>query len=424
MSKAAPDTPPGGAAAMLDPIICRPRSFLRTYPSLYGAAVKSGLRLSFVAAVGLLLPTAALAESGDEVQQAAPLPAAPAPAKKAPDAKPADKGADAAKKELSADERALRGVVVLERAGQPLALGAVLQGDGRILSALSPLGSGNDLEARYANGSTARVKIGHHDRTWDLALLVPQSGKWSEGLTASSREPVRQDATLRAFTLGKNNKIAVAPIILRSHRTLLGGDDRQLDNAIEIGSRVSPLDLGSPVIDEEGRAVAVLGRGCAPNENRPCTPVAFGAPIAPIKNFLRTVPATAVPPAAWLGIQGVSETSGVVKGVRVLVVHPESPADEAHLKGGDKPAGDVILAVDGVPVTTPEALAEAIRSHGIGEKVPLTLFSQGKYRQVTVLLRAAPEARPATPPPANPAELPPSDAPPAPPPAPARKSRP
>src|SRR5262249_52578759 len=179
----------------------------------------------------------------------------------------------------------------------------------------------------------------------------------------------------------------------RSHRALLGGDDKPIDSAIEIGSRVSPLDLGTPLIDEEGRVVAILGRGCAPNENRPCTPLPFGAPLAALKGFRRTGPPPAVPPAAWLGIQGVAENSGVAKGVRVLGVHPQSPAEEAKIRGGDRSESDVILAVDSVPVTTPEALADAIRAHGVGEKVPLTLLSQGKYREVVVVLRAAPESK-------------------------------
>lgn len=391
-------------------------------PWQYGPTVKNGLRIAAFAAMGLALPLAALAD--EPVAEAAPPPAAP-PAKKAPDAPKADaKKGDEAKgeKEASPEDKAMRGVVVIERAGQPLALGGVLSGDGRILTALSPLGSGNDLDARYADGTVVRVKLGHHDRPWDLALLVPQSGKWPEGVIASSREAVRPDATIRSFSLVKS-KVTAVPLVLRAHRTLLGGDDKQLENAIEIGSRVSPLDLGSPIIDEDGRVVALLGRGCAPNENRPCTPVAFGAPIASIKAFLRNVPAAAVAPSAWLGIQGVSENSGVAKGVRVLSVHPESPAEEAKLKGGDKGTSDIILAVDGVPVTSPESLADAIKAHGIGEKVPLTVFSQGKYHTVSVVLRAAPETKAAPPPPANPAELPPSDPPPAPPaPPPAKKA--
>lgn len=310
----------------------------------------------------------------------------------AADAKGGPSEKDRGKAELPVEERAARGVAIIERGGQVLGLGALLAGDGRILTALSPLGAGNDLTARLADGTTVRVKLGHHDRAWDLALLVPQTGKWAEGLTASSRDPVRPDAQIRSFTAARG-KVAAVPLVLRSHRSLIGGDDRQLEEAIELGSRISPLDLGAPIVDEDGRVVAVLGRGCAPNEGKPCTPVAFGAPISAIRGFLRTVPPTAVQPAAWLGIQGVSEASQVAKGVRVTVVHPESPADEARLKGGDRAGSDMILAVDGVPVTTPEALADAIRTHAVGEKVPLTLLSGGKYRQVTVLLRAAPDPK-------------------------------
>jgi serine protease Do len=384
-----------------------------TSPPTDSRRVKLLSRAALLAGAALLVPGAALADDpvGSAIELAGP-PGPPAqlpPRKGAPAPAPApkadkDKAADA-KKDLTPEERALRGVVTIERAGQPLGLGAVLMGDGRILTALSPLGPGNDLDARFADGTVARVKLGHHDRAWDLALLVPQTGRWQDGLAASSKEPVRPDASIKSFTLSRQ-KIAQAPIVLRSHRSLLGGDDKPIENAIEIGSRVSPLDLGSPILDEDGRVVAILGRGCAPNENRPCTPVAFGAPIAAIKNFLRTVPASAVPPAPFLGIQGVAEAGGVARGVRVVSVAPQSPAEEGKLRGGDRSESDVILAVDGAPVTSPEALADAIRAHGVGEKTTLMLFSQGKYREVTVTLRAAPERAAAPPPPANPAELP------------------
>ncbi|MEJ7732355.1 MAG: PDZ domain-containing protein [Polyangiaceae bacterium] len=374
---------------------------------------------ALVAIAALFAAAPALAQGKPTPPKTQPAPAKPAapaaPAKAAP-AKKADPAAKADKGQ-SIEEKSLRGVVAIERAGQPVGMGAVLAADGRVLTALSPLGAGNDLEVKYADGTSARVRLGHHDRVWDLALLVPQTGKWADGLTASSRDPVREDATLRSFTASKGKPVAAA-MSLRSHKTLIGGDDKALDNALELGSRVAPSDLGSPIIDEEGRVVAIIGRGCAPNaDGKPCTPVAFGAPTTAIRNFLRSVPTTAVAPSAWLGIQGVAETGAVAKGVRITVVHPESPADEAQLKGGDKASSDVILAVGGTPVTSPETLADAIRTHAVGEKVPLMVFGQGRYRQVTVLLRVAPEARAAgeksekSAPSAHPAELPPLEAP-------------
>ena len=317
----------------------------------------------------------------------------------------ADKAAKAAKD--AADEKVKKGVVTIERAGTVLGIGTVLASDGRILTALSPLGTGNDVDIKYADGTTAKAKVGHHDRTWDLALLVPQSGKWKDGLQASTKAAIREDAAsaIKSFSVGKGSALTAGPMVLKSLKSLLGADDKQIDNVIELGSRVVPTDLGSPILDEDGKVLGMLGRGCSPSaeKDKPCTPVAFGVPLTAIKSFLKTVPATAVLPAPWLGIQGIPDSNAVAKGVRVLTVHPDSPAEGAKLKG-DKAAGDLILAVGGSPVTSPDSLAEAIKEYAIGDKVPLLVFSGGKYKTVNITLKAPPEKSTT-----NAAELPAAD---------------
>lgn len=377
-------------------------------------AVNLRLRLVLVAAL-IAFPAAALAQAPADADPAAlrlqtavdeAVAQVQAEAKPAPDKPQA--GPASAPRPRAPEEQAARGVVMLLRGAKQVALGTVLAGDGRILTALSPLGSGNDLDARLPDGSLVRVKLGHHDRAWDLALLVPQTGRWRHGLVASAQDPVGSDAQVQAFTVQKGRPTP-APIVLRAHRRLLGGDGVPLDDAIELGSRVAPTDLGAPVVDAQGQVVALLSRGCAPSDGKPCTPVAFGAPMAAIRAFLRGVPATAVAPAPWLGIQGASEAGAFAKGVRVLSVHPKSPAEQAGLRGGpDAAEGDVILAVGGMPVTSPEALAAVIRGHGVGDSVPLVVLSQGRYRAATVVLRAAPapsSSPPAPSPAAHPAAL-------------------
>jgi serine protease Do len=75
-----------------------------------------------------------------------------------------------------------------------------------------------------------------------------------------------------------------------------------------------------------------------------------------------------------------------VTGVRVVAVAPSSPAEKAALK----PSTDVIVAVDGHPIDTPEKLAELIGKHLPGDTVKLLVFAGEQFREVSVALKAAP----------------------------------
>jgi S1-C subfamily serine protease len=121
------------------------------------------------------------------------------------------------------------------------------------------------------------------------------------------------------------------------------------------------------------------------------------APVAAIRSFLMSSPAAAAAPVAaspapaaapapWLGIRGEPQVAGSVHGVHVLAVAPQSPAETSGLK----PSTDIIAAVDGESVDSPQKLSELIGKHAVGETVKLLVFGQGKFREVPVVLRAAP----------------------------------
>lgn len=331
-------------------------------------------------------PTAPSAvPTGQKVTTTAPRPAGQTPAP-APATPPA---ASAATPPAPANtvEGARQGVVVVQRQGKPLALGVVLEADGRILTALSPLTSGNFLNARYADGSVAPLKLVHSDRAWDLALLAPAPAAGQTPRKAGLRAARTPSFVgLQAFTLAPPTTITAAPQALKLSPGLLGGDAASLAGAYELGTK--PAFVGGPVVNAEGEVVALVARACPTPSNAACVPSPYGAPISALKQFLQRVPAE----ATWLGVDAATEDAGGVRGVRVVSVVPNGPASVAGLRPGrDAAQADIIVAVDGSPVTTPSALNEAVRARTATDQVELLLFGMGRYRTVSVKPRPAPQ---------------------------------
>jgi serine protease Do len=286
-------------------------------------------------------------------------------------------------------EHLTRGVVTIEREGRLIGVGTVLSGDGRILTALSALGASDFADVRYADGNAAHAKVGHRDKEWDLALLVPLSGRWTEGLRASELDPTT--AELRALVATRPGRAALVPAHLRGAidaRAREGAD--ALPGALDVELK-GGVAIGAPVTDPQGGVVGVLIRACRPGDGGACSPITVAAPIAPIRLFLSRTPLNAVAPSPWLGIVGAPDTSGSSKGVRVMAIAPQSPAQKSGLKTStDRAQADLIVAVDGQPVDTPEKLAEAISKHAVGETVKLLVLSAERFHEVSVTLRAAP----------------------------------
>jgi S1-C subfamily serine protease len=284
-------------------------------------------------------------------------------------------------------ERARQGVVVLERQGKPVALGTVLEGDGRILTALSALSTGNFLSARYHDGALVPLKLVHSDRGYDLALLTPLATPTAPlrktGLRAAKTPSF---VGLQTFTLAPPTNVTVAPAALRLAGDMLGGDAVSLSGAYELGGKVSYV--GAPVVNETGEVVALIARACPPKSTANCTPAPYGAPVPALKQFLQRVPAEAI----WLGVETTLHDAGPVRGVRVVAVVPGGPAASAGLRPGSNTAqADLIVAVDGTPVGSPAELNEAVRARTTGDNVELLLYGLGRYRHVSVKPSPAPE---------------------------------
>jgi S1-C subfamily serine protease len=302
-------------------------------------------------------------------------------------------------------ERVRRGVVAIQRNGVPSALGTVLSGDGRILTSWSGLGGAQQADVRYSDGTTVHAKVERSDKTLDLALLAPDPVHWRDGLPASEADPAGLD--LRAMLPGHGAFLGPAAAAFKGPADAHARGGEPLLQMWNVDVQGAPV-AGAPLLDPSGAVVAVLVRGCrnapvpdgaADAQKKMCQPVVLGAPVAAIRTFLAPLapamsaaastpaapPAPPHPAAPFLGVRVEPQVSGAVHGVRVAAVAPSSPAEQAGLK----PSSDIIVAIDGQPIGSSEALAGAIGKHAPGEAVKLLVYGSGTFREVSVTLREA-----------------------------------
>ena len=286
------------------------------------------------------------------------------------------------------------GVVSILRAGRQLALGTVLNGDGRILTALSPLTHGNDLRARYHDGSSSALKLEHSSRPWDMALLTPLEKNTQRGLKAAQRPFTSEVAPFSRASL-RGARLVLVPATLESVDAWVGHDSAVLNQALRVSPGVPDAELGAPIVNAGGEVVALLGRACAPGVT-PCRLTSYGIPVAAVRAFLASVPRVATLPSPWLGV-GIAEVhSELVRGVRVVALDRGGPAELAGLRvEGAGEAADIVVSVDGTPVPTPRIFLEEVSRHEIGVPLTLLVLRQGKLNSVRLTPAAPPPKTPA-----------------------------
>jgi membrane-associated protease RseP (regulator of RpoE activity) len=85
----------------------------------------------------------------------------------------------------------------------------------------------------------------------------------------------------------------------------------------------------------------------------------------------------------WLGVHFVQAADGLT----AASVIADSPADAAGLQ-----RGDVITAVDGTAVETPQDFRDLLEAKAVGDTITLSITRDGQTQDVSVTLEAKPEA--------------------------------
>ena len=288
-------------------------------------------------------------------------------------------------------------IQVQSASGQATGSGLVLRADGYILTNNHVVAGGDaaggSIEVLFADGSEETATVVGKTADYDLAVVkVARTGLVPLVLGDSDKVLVGDPVVAIGAPLGLEGTVTTG-IVSALNRPVSAGDasDTAFINAIQTDAAINPGNSGGPLVDSAGEVVGINSAIAQPPGTASVVGGSIGLGFAiPSNQARRTATQLIETGHATYPIIGVLLDQGYVgEGVQVATndqgsaqaVTPDGPAARAGIR-----RGDVILAIDGRPVTEPDELIVAIRAKTPGDAVVLHVRSGSDERDVRVVL--------------------------------------
>jgi S1-C subfamily serine protease len=262
---------------------------------------------------------------------------------------------------------------------------------------------------QFPDGNRVPAEIVGDDPNADVALLkVDPSGLELTPLRLGRSEGLEVGSPVAAIgsPFGEEQSLSVG-VVSALDRNIQSLTRFGIGDAIQTDAAINPGNSGGPLLDARGRVIGINAQ--IKSQSGGGEGVGFAVPVDTVRRSLAELREDGRVEYGYLGVQTVilwpqlAERLGIEAEAGALVqgVEPGSPAEEEGLDPGDEtiefqgqpdiPAdGDVIVAVDGKPLTRTEDLSDVIGGHGEGDRVVLSVVRDGERRRVPLTLGRRP----------------------------------
>lgn len=282
--------------------------------------------------------------------------------------------------------------------GQPEGLGSgiVLDNEGHILTNFHVVSGFDQVTVTFADGTVAGAAVVGTDPGNDVALVKTEAGLEAlRPATLGDSAAVQVGSVVAAIgnPFGLDGTFTTG-VISGLNRTLpSSANGRPIRGLLQTDTAVNPGNSGGALFNLRGEVIGINTAIVNPGGGG-FIGIAYVVPINTPKRFLTELVNGETVEHPRLGISGGTlsaedaEELGVPQGVAVISVDAGSAAGDAGLRSSSDGDGDVIVAIDGVPMTSFEALADYVDSKKVGDEVTLSVRRGGEDIELTAELKS------------------------------------
>ena len=284
--------------------------------------------------------------------------------------------------------------------------GFVLDKAGHVLTNYHVVENANrGIEVQLSNKHKYSAKVIGTDRIHDLALLQIDAPNLQPVILADSTD---LSVGQKVYAIGNPFGLAgtMTRGIISAIRPIRGAEGAPIEDAIQTDAAINPGNSGGPLLNSRGEVIGI-NTMIASNGAEQSSGIGFAIPINTAKAVLADLTRYGHVKRPSLGIVSypigpdLAEQMGLAADAGVLIqkVIPGGAGERAGLRGGNQQAylgntpimigGDLIVAIDGQPVTDPQDISAIMDNHQAGDTISVTILRGRREMTIKLILGEA-----------------------------------
>ena len=271
-----------------------------------------------------------------------------------------------------------------------LGSGVIVSADGYILTNHHVIEGANQIKVDLADRRSFTAKLVGSDAASDLAVLKIGAGNLPTVPLGSSDQVRVGDVVLALGNpLGVGQTVTMGIISAKGRAT--GLSDGSFEDFLQTDAPINQGNSGGALVNTQGQLVGINSQILTPSGGN--IGIGFAIPAAMAENVMQQLIKNGVVHRAMLGVTVQPMTSDLaaslglsdVRGALVASVQENGPAQKAGLR-----RGDVILDVNGTPVTDSNSLRNRVAGLSPGSRASLTVLREGRKETLQAVLAELP----------------------------------